>query len=208
MTGVTNLDAKLGPKQLEILHELMPMATSIALLINPANPATEIVSKDMQTAARILGLQLHLVHASTDSDLGTRARHCAWSILRQPNRTARRTGDTSCRAHNLSADFASAGGLMGLAAPVAEQWRLVGAYTGRILKGDKPGALPVQQSTKIDLTINMNAAKALGLTAPAALLSRADKVIILAIPHSPDRGPPFVPHALRTAAAEPASTTR
>jgi putative tryptophan/tyrosine transport system substrate-binding protein len=77
MTGVTNLDAKLGPKQLEILHELMPMATSIALLINPANPATEIVSKDMQTAARILGLQLHLVHASTDSDLGTRARHCA-----------------------------------------------------------------------------------------------------------------------------------
>ena len=69
MTGVTNLDAKLGPKQLEILHELMPMANSIALLVNPANPATEIVSKDMQTAARILGLQLHLVHASTDSDL-------------------------------------------------------------------------------------------------------------------------------------------
>ena len=66
---------------------------------------------------------------------------------------------------------------MGLAAPVAEQWRLVGAYTGRILKGDKPGTLPVQQSTKIDLTINMNAAKALGLTVPAALLSRADKVI-------------------------------
>ena len=74
-------------------------------------------------------------------------------------------------------DFAAAGGLMGLAAPVAEQWRLVGTYTGRILKGDKPGNLPVQQSTRVDLTINMKAAKALGLTVPAALLSRADKVI-------------------------------
>jgi putative ABC transport system substrate-binding protein len=74
-------------------------------------------------------------------------------------------------------DFAAAGGLMGLAAPVAEQWRLVGTYTGRILKGDKPGNLPVQQATRVDLTINMKAAKALGLTVPAAMLSRADKVI-------------------------------
>jgi putative ABC transport system substrate-binding protein len=69
MTGVTNLDAKLGPKQLEILHELIPMANSIALLVNPANPATETVSKDIQTAARTLGVQLHLLHASTDSEL-------------------------------------------------------------------------------------------------------------------------------------------
>src|SRR5262249_46311980 len=69
MTGVTNLDVKIGPKQLEILHELIPMAISIALLVNPANPATATVSKDMQTAARILGLQLHLMHASTDGDL-------------------------------------------------------------------------------------------------------------------------------------------
>jgi putative ABC transport system substrate-binding protein len=188
MTGVTNLDAKLGPKQLEILHELIPMATSIALLVNPANPATEIVSKDMQTAARILGLQLHLVHASTDSDLDM----VFAALIQSPAGGLVIAPDPffGSRIERLAAlatrhavptiyrpDFAAAGGLMGMAAPVAEQWRLVGAYTGRILKGDKPGTLPVQQSTKIDLTINMNAAKALGLTVPAALLSRADKVI-------------------------------
>jgi putative ABC transport system substrate-binding protein len=188
MTGVTNLDAKLGPKQLEILHELMPMANSIALLVNPANPATEIVSKDMQTAARILGLQLHLVHASTDRDLdsvfATLIQSPAGGLVIAPDpffgSRIERLAALATR-HAVPTiyrpDFAAAGGLMGLAAPVAEQWRLVGTYTGRILKGDKPGTLPVQQSTKIDLTINMNAAKALGLTVPAALLSRADKVI-------------------------------
>jgi len=188
MTGVTNLDAKLGPKQLEILHELIPMATSIALLVNPANPATEIVSKDMQTAARILGLQLHLVHASTDRDLdsvfATLIQSPAGGLVIAPDpffgSRIERLAALATR-HAVPTiyrpDFAGAGGLMGLAAPVAEQWRLVGTYTGRILKGDKPGTLPVQQSTKIDLTINMNAAKALGLTVPAALLSRADKVI-------------------------------
>jgi putative ABC transport system substrate-binding protein len=186
MTGVTNLDAKLGPKQLEILHELIPMATSIALLVNPANPATEIVSKDMQTAARILGLQLHLVHASTDRDLdsvfATLIQSPAGGLVIAPDpffgSRIERLAALATR-HAVPTiyrpDFAAAGGLMGLAAPVAEQWRLVGSYTGRILKGDKPGNLPVQQS--IDLTINMKAAKELGLTVPAAMLSRADKVI-------------------------------
>jgi putative ABC transport system substrate-binding protein len=188
VTGVTNLDAKLAPKQLEILHELIPMATSIALLVNPANPATETASKDMQMAARTLGLQLHLVHASTDRDLdmvfATLIRLPAGGLIIGPDPFF------GSRIERLAAlatryavptiyrpDFAVAGGLMGLAAPVAEQWRVVGTYTGRILKGDKPGNLPVQQSTRVDLTINMKVAKALGLTVPAALLSRADKVI-------------------------------
>jgi putative ABC transport system substrate-binding protein len=188
MTGVTNLDAKLGPKQLEILHELIPMATSIALLVNPANPATEAASKDMQTAARTLGLQLHLVHASTDSDLDTAFA----TLIRLPAGGLVIAPDPffGSRIERLAAlatrhavptiyrpDFAAAGGLTGLGAPVAEQWRIVGTYTGRILKGDKPGNLPVQQSTRVDLTINMNAAKVRGLTVPAGLLSRADKVI-------------------------------
>jgi len=185
MTGVTNLDAKLGPKQLEILHELMPMATSIALLVNPANPATEIVSKDMQTAARTLGVQLHVVHATADSDLDmVFATLPAGGLVIAPDpffgsRTERLAELATRHAvpTMYKPDFAAAGGLMGLAAPVAEQWRLVGTYTGRILKGDKPGNLPVQQSARVDLTINMKAAKALGLTVPAALLSRADKVI-------------------------------
>jgi putative ABC transport system substrate-binding protein len=188
MTGVTNLDAKLGPKQLEILHELIPMATSIALLVNPANPATETVSKDLQTAARLLGLRLHLVLASTDSDLdkvfATLIQLPVGGLVIAPDpffgsRIERLAALATRHAvpTMYKPDFAAAGGLMGLAAPVAEQWRLVGTYTGRILKGDKPGNLPVQQSTRVDLTINMKAAKALGLTVPAALLSRADKVI-------------------------------
>jgi putative ABC transport system substrate-binding protein len=188
MTGVTNLDVKLGPKQLEILHELIPVATSIALLVNPANPANETASKDMQTAARTLGVQLHLVRASADSDLdmvfATLNRLPAGGLVIAPDpffgsRVERLAALAARHAvpTMYKPDFAAAGGLMGLAAPVAEQWRLVGTYTGRILKGEKPGNLPVQQSARVDLTINMKAAKALGLTVPAALLSRADQVI-------------------------------
>jgi putative ABC transport system substrate-binding protein len=170
------------------MHELIPMATRIALLVNPANPGTETASKDMLTAARTLGLQLPLVHASTDSDLDM----VFADLMRSPAEGLVIGPDLffGSRIDRLAAlatrhgvptiyrpDFAAAGGLMGLAAPVAGQWRLVGTYTGRILRGDKPGNLPVQQSTRVDLTINMKAAKALGLTVPAALLSRADKVI-------------------------------
>jgi putative tryptophan/tyrosine transport system substrate-binding protein len=188
MTGVTNLDAKLGPKQLEILHELIPMATGIALLVNPANPATEIVSKDIETAARTLGLKLHLVHASTDNDLdmvfATLIRLPAGGLVIAPDpffgSRIERLAVLATR-HAVPTiyrpDFAAAGGLMGLASPFAEQWRLIGTYAGRILKGDKPGDLPVQQSTRVELTINMRTAKALGLTVPITLLGRADKVI-------------------------------
>ena len=188
MTGVTNLDVKLGPKQLEILHELIPMATSIAVLVNPTNPNTEAVSKDMQTAAHLLGLQLHFLHASAGGDLdaafATLIQLSAGGLVIAPDPFfGTRIEQLAALATRHSVptiyrpDFAAAGGLMGLASPVAEQWRLVGTYAGRILKGDKPGNLPVQQSTRVDLTINMKAAKALGLTVPAGMLSRADKVI-------------------------------
>ena len=188
MTGVTNLDAKLGPKKLEILHELLPIATSIALLVNPANPATEAAEKDMLTAARTLGLQLHFVHASTDSDLdmvfATLSRLPVGGLVIAPDPFfGSRTERLAAMATRLvvptiyQPSFAAAGGLMGLGASLAEQWRVVGTYAGRILKGDKPGNLPVQQSTRVDLTINMRAAKALGLAVPTSLLSRADEVI-------------------------------
>jgi putative ABC transport system substrate-binding protein len=188
MTGASNLDVELGPKQLEILHELIPTATSIALLVNPANPNTQTASKDMQAAARILGLQLHIVHASADGDLDM----VFANLIRLPAGGLVIAPDPffGSRIEQLAAlatrhavptiyrpDFAAAGGLMGLSGPLAEQWRLVGTYTGRILKGDKPGNLPVQQSSRVELTINMKTAKALGLTVPITLLGRADKVI-------------------------------
>jgi putative ABC transport system substrate-binding protein len=188
MTGASNLDVELGPKQLEILHELIPTATSIALLVNPANPNTETALKDMQAAARILGLQLQIVHASADGDLDTVFANLiglpAGGLVIAPDpffgSRIERLAALATR-HAVPTiyrpDFAAAGGLMGLAGPFAEQWRLVGTYAGRILKGDKPGDLPVQQSTRVELTINMKTAEALGLTVPITLLGRADKVI-------------------------------
>jgi putative ABC transport system substrate-binding protein len=188
MTGASNLDVELGPKQLEILHELIPMATSIALLVNPANPNAETASKDMQAAARILGVQLHIVHASADGDLDTvfanLVRLPAGGLVIAPDpffgSRIERLAVLATR-HAVPTiyrpDFAAAGGLMGLAGPFEEQWRLVGTYTGRILKGDKPGSLPVQQSSRVELTINLKTAKTLDLTVPITLLGRADKVI-------------------------------
>ena len=188
MTGASNLDVELGPKQLEILHELIPTATSIALLVNPANPNTETALNDMQAAARILGLQLNIVHASADGDLDTVFANLiglpAGGLVIAPDpffgSRIERLAALATR-HAVPAiyrpDFAAAGGLMGLAGPFAEQYRVVGTYTGRILKGDKPGDLPVQQSTRVELTINMRTAKSLGLTVPITLLGRADKLI-------------------------------
>ena len=188
MTGASNLDVELGPKQLEILHELIPTATSIALLVNPANPNTETALNDMQAAARILGLQLNIVHASADGDLDTVFANLiglpAGGLVIAPDpffgSRIERLAALATR-HAVPAiyrpDFAAAGGLMGLAGPFAEQYRVVGTYTGRILKGDKPGNLPVQQSTRVELTINMRTAKSLGLTVPITLLGRADKLI-------------------------------
>ena len=190
LTGVTTLNVEVGPKRLELLHELVPTATVIALLVNPTNPTlAETQSRDLQAAARTLGLQLHVLHASTERDFDT-----VFATLVQLRAGALVIGTDAffnSRSEQLAAlalrhavpaiyqyrEFAAAGGLMSYGGSITDTYRQVGVYTGRILKGEKPADLPVQQSTKVELIINLKTAKALGLTVPLTLLGRADEVI-------------------------------
>ena len=190
LTGVTNLNIEVGPKRLELAHALVPAATIIALLVNPTSAAlAETYSRDLQAAARTLGLQLHVLHASTERDFDT-----VFATLVQLRAGALVIGPDTffyARSEQLAAlalrhavptifqyrAFAAAGGLMSYGSSNTEFYRLVGIYAGRILKGEKPGDLPVQQSTKVELIINLKTAKALGLTVPLTLLGRADEVI-------------------------------
>ncbi len=189
LTGVSILNVELGPKRLELLHELVPSASVVALLINPTHPAAETLSRDLQAAARTLGLELHILHASTEHDFDA-----VFAALAQVRAGALVIGADAffvSRSEQLAAlavrhavpaifqyrPFAAAGGLMSYGGNVTEPYRQVGIYTGRILKGEKPADLPVQQSTKVELIINLKTAKALGLTIPLPLLGRADEVI-------------------------------
>ena len=190
LTGVTSLNVEVGPKRLELLHELIPKATAIGLLINPSNPAlAEKLLRDLQAVARTLGLQLHILHASAESDFGP-----AFASLIQLRAGGLVIGSDIffvSRIKHLAAltvrhavpsifqyrEFAAAGGLMSYGGNLTDSYREVGIYAGRILKGEKPADLPVQQSTKVELFINLKTAKALGLTVPPALLARADEVI-------------------------------
>jgi putative ABC transport system substrate-binding protein len=188
ITGVTSLNVEVGPKRLELLHEVVPTATTIAFLVNPTNPNAEIMSRDLQAAARSLGLQLHVLHASAERDFDT-----VFASLAQLQAGGLVIGTDSfivSRREQLAAltlrhampaifqyrEFAAAGGLMSYGGST-ESHRQVGVYTGRIAKGEKPADLPVQQSTKVELIVNLKTAKALGLTIPLALLGRADEVI-------------------------------
>jgi putative ABC transport system substrate-binding protein len=189
LTGVSNLSAELGPKRLALLHELVPTATIIALLVNPANPNAETLSQDTQAAARTLGLKLHVLHASTERDFDTafatllRQRAGALVIgtdgffVAQGERLAALTVRHAVPAIFQYRQFAAAGGLMSYGGNDTDANRLLGVYTGRILKGEKPADLPVQQSTKVELTINLKTAKALGLTVPLIMQMTADEVI-------------------------------
>jgi putative ABC transport system substrate-binding protein len=189
VTGVTALSVEVAPKRLELLHELIPTANAMALLVNPTNPSlAEPQSRDLRAAARTLGLQLHVVQASTERDFET-----VFAALRQLQVSALVVASDALftsRREQLVAltlrhamptifdhDFAEAGGLMGYGGSFAHAYHQAGVYTGRILKGDKPADLPVEQATKIELIINMKTAKALGLTFPITLLGRADEVI-------------------------------
>ena len=191
LTGVTTLNLDLGPKRLEVLHQLVPTTTVMGVLINPINDPSFVEgnSRQAQAAARALGLQVHVLQASTERDLDS-----AFSILMQ-----RRAGGLvitadaffSSRSEKLAAlalrhamptvspyrDFVTAGGLMSYGGSITDQYRTVGVYTGRILKGEKPADLPVLQATKVELGINMKTARALGLNVPQSLLLRADDVI-------------------------------
>jgi putative ABC transport system substrate-binding protein len=189
VTGVTNLTAELGPKRLELMHELAPQATLIGCLVNPNNPTVESDIRDMPAAARSLGLDLQILRASTDRELDeafatlVRLRTGGLIIWADASFTARseQLAALSVR-HGLPAiyqfrEFAAAGGLMSYGGNITDAHRLVGIYTGRILKGEKPADLPVQQVTKVELFINLKTAKAFGIQVPANLLAVADEVI-------------------------------
>jgi putative ABC transport system substrate-binding protein len=190
LTGVTSLNVELGSKRLELLHEIVPTATSIALLVNPTNPAlAEALSRDVQAASGRLGLQLHILHASTERDFD--AVFATLAQLRAGGLVIGTDPFLTSRMEQLAAlalrhavpaiyqyhEYAAAGGLMSYGGSFTDSSRRAGIYTGRILKGEKPADLPVVQSTKIELIINLKTAKALGLTFPPSLLGRADEVI-------------------------------
>jgi putative ABC transport system substrate-binding protein len=189
LTGVTILASELQQKHLELLHELVPTANIVAALVNPNTPAAETQSTELQTAARSLGLKIHVLHASTERDFDT-----VFATLLQLGAGGLVVGnDTffSTRSEQLAAlalrhgvpaifqyrQFVEAGGLMSYGGDLADNYCLTGVYTGRVLKGEKPADLPVMQSTKVELIINLKTARALGLTVPLLLLARADEVI-------------------------------
>jgi putative tryptophan/tyrosine transport system substrate-binding protein len=188
ITGVTNLTVEVGPKRLELLHELMPAATVFALIVNPASPLAQIESRDLLGAARRLGLDLYVLQATRERDFDEvfssliQLRAAALLIATdglftsQSERLAMLSLRHAIPAISSNLEFAAAGGLISYGSSVNEPTRLAGVYTGRILKGEKPSDMPVQQSTKIELKINLKTAKALGLTVPPALLARADEV--------------------------------
>jgi putative ABC transport system substrate-binding protein len=190
LTGVTSLTAEVGPKRVELLHELVPTATSIALLVNPAaGPIRETISTDLQAAARKLGLQFHVLHASAVRDFDpvfatlAQLRPGGLVIGSDPffNSQSEQLAALAIR-HAVPAiyqyrEFAAAGGLMSYGGSLTDMYRQVGVHTGRILKGEKPADLPVQQTTKVELIINLKTAKALGLEVPRTLIARAEEVI-------------------------------
>jgi putative tryptophan/tyrosine transport system substrate-binding protein len=190
LTGVTNLNVEVGPKRLELARALVPAATVFAVLVNPGSPTlARTFSREMQAAAGALGLKVHILHASTERDLdtvfATIAQLGAGALVIGPDQfftvhvrqlatlAVRHAVPTIYQYH----DFAAAGGLVSYGSDNTEYYREVGILAGKILKGEKPGDLPVQQSTKVELIINLKTAKALGLTVPMSILIRADEVI-------------------------------
>jgi putative ABC transport system substrate-binding protein len=191
VTGVTQTNLEIAPKRLELLHELLPAARVMAFLVDPSNPAVaEASASQMRAAARTLGLELHVLNASSESDFDAvfakigQLRASGLVITAGTAFYASRSGQLAALVarHGVPAvganrAFAVAGGLMHYGADIVDAYRLTGGYVGRILRGEKPADLPVQQATKIELLINLKAAKALGITVPLTLLGRADEVI-------------------------------
>jgi putative ABC transport system substrate-binding protein len=189
ITGVSFLSTALVAKSVEMLHEAVPNAGVIATLVNPTNPNAERDTREALEAARVLGLQLHVLNISSDREIDAAfATMIKWKVGAVVN-----TGDPflfgrigqlvpllasqAMPAIDVNREFAEAGGLMSYGASIPDALRIAGVYTGRILKGEKPAELPVQQATKVELIINLKTAKVLGLTIPLSLLGRADEVI-------------------------------
>jgi putative tryptophan/tyrosine transport system substrate-binding protein len=190
ITGVTSLNVELAPKRLELLHQLLPTAKILALLLNPTNRnILETEAKATRAAAESLGLELHILYASNarefDAALATLPERRAGGLTIGPDPYflghSQQLAALALRhaVPTLSPyrEFPLGGGLISYGTSLADQYRLVGVYIGRILKGEKPADLPVQQATKVELLINLKTAKALGLDVPATLLARADEVI-------------------------------
>jgi putative ABC transport system substrate-binding protein len=183
------LALEIGPKRLELLHRLVPSATSIVMLVNAARSNVEAEKKDMEAAAHRLGLQLHVLYASTEHDFD---KVFATSVqLRAAGIVISGDPFFNTRSEELAAmavryavpaiyqfhEFAAAGGLASYGSNIRDTHREAGIYTSRILRGEKPADLPVQEPSKVELIINLKTAKALGITVPDTLIGRADEVI-------------------------------
>ena len=189
LTGINFFGGELTAKRLELLRELVPQATRVAVLVNPNGPATEPTLRDIEPAARVMGLQIQVLNASTSGeiiaafDTFVHVRPNVLFIAPDPFFTARRVQLVHLATRHavpaayVARPFTDIGGLMSYGASLTDTWRQVGVYVGRILKGAKPADLPVVQSTKFELVINTETARMLGLTVPPTLLARADEVI-------------------------------
>ena len=189
LTGVTTLGIELEPKRLELLHGLIPAARTVGALVNRMHPIAEAQSSELQAAARALGLKLQILDASTERDFdAVFARLVELQadglviatdglFISQSEHLARLAVRHAMPAIFQLRTFAAAGGLMSYGGDFAEMYRQSGVYVGRILKGEKPVDLPVQQVTRVELVLNLKTAKALGLDVPPTLLVRADEVI-------------------------------
>ena len=189
LTGVASLVDEVGPKRLELLHELVPGATIVALLINPMNPRAAVQAREAQMAGRALGQEIHILNASTESEIdiafaGFGQVRAAALVLVNDALFNSRLDQLAAMASRHAVptispwrEFAVAGGLMSYGLNQPELYRLAAIYVGRILKGENPADLPVQQSTKVALLVTLKTAKALGLTVPLSVLGRADEII-------------------------------
>ena len=189
ITGVSQVVFTMAGKRLELLHELVPASAAVALLVNATNPYTESEIREVQTRASALGLQLHVLNATNDSDLETAFMSLVerraggllvgadpFFIIVRDKLVALAAGHRVPTIYGYR-DFMAVGGLVSYGTDLAVAYHQIGAYTGRILKGEKPADLPVQQPTKFDLVINLKTARALGLQVPTSILLRADEVI-------------------------------
>ena len=189
VTGITQLGSELVAKRLGLMRDLIPTATIIGLLVNPTDPRTKTQIKDVQEAARALGLQIHVLNATTEGEINTAfaklAELRAGALIvgtgelfnSRPEKLVSLAALQALPAIYQAREFAAAGGLMSYGASRTDAYRQAGIYTGRVLKGEKPADLPVVQSIKFELVINLKTAKALGLNIPSGVSSIADEVI-------------------------------
>ncbi len=189
VTGATTFGTLIVPKQFEVLHEAIPKAKLVGCLVNPLNPNAETNMREAREASDRLGLQLDILKASTETDIETAFatfdQHRANAVVvvsdalfnSRPNQLTALAAHHALPAIYQYREFATAGGLISYGSSLPDAYRQIGLYTGRILKGEKIGDLPVVQSTKVELILNLKTAKSLGITFPISLLGRADEVI-------------------------------